>query len=1707
MDVFDLRARVVDEYAKYVRSFLQIRQPETHAFVDEYLGSGRLWPAPLVQLNPSFKPGASIDALVAEGVLHPECKRIFQRGKTPERLGTPLRLHQHQEDAIRVARTGASYALITGTGSGKSIAYFVPIVDHVLRAGPGRGIRAIVIYPMNALANSQVGELEKFLCHGYPHGRGPVTFARYTGQESQAERRRILEHPPDILLTNFVMLELILTRPDEAALVQAARSLEFLVLDELHTYRGRQGADVAMLVRRVRERCAAPTLRCIGTSATLATEGTHAERQAAVAQLVSRLFGQEVRPEHVIGETLERAITRPAPTPEELRAALQEDPTAYPTEFAAFSQHPVAAWIEPAFGLVEDEAGRLRRRPPRTLEDAAEELAGLTGVAADRCAAHLRAALMTGYHLQNPRTGLPLFAFRLHQFIGRGDRLFTTLEPPAQRYLTAEEQVFAPGERERRLYPLAFCRECGAEYVVVLRHRADGTLAPRALAERAEDDEHEAGFLYLDPEEQVQLDPLQLLEDWVELDAAGQPRLKRDKRQAVPRRVAVLPEGRLREEAPLADEEATAAWWFPAPFRYCLACQVTYASERERDFGKLAELSTEGRSTATTLLSLATVTALRGSPDLPESARKLLSFTDNRQDASLQAGHFNDFVQVSLVRAALLAAIEEAGPAGLSHDEIAQRVTAHLGLALDDYAANPEVKFAARQATDAALRDVIGYLVYNDLRRGWRVTTPNLEQVGLLQIAYESLDELCAAEEEWADKHVLLARASADTRRRVALAVLDHLRRELAIQVRYLDPDEQERIRHRSEQHLRVPWALDRDLAMNVARPLALQRPPRGPKGQVVLGPNTLLGRYLRRGSTWPETKEYAERLKPDELGPLARDLFDVLAVAGLVVPVGTDDEPAYLLQAAALRWQAGAGYPPEDPVRAPGKGGAGREVNAFFRDYYRTTARLLRGLVAHEHTAQVPQDERIAREEAFRQGRLPVLYCSPTMELGVDIADLNAVHLRNIPPTPANYAQRSGRAGRSGQPALVLAYCTSGSPHDQYYFKRPQRMVGGAVTPPRLDLANEDLVRAHIQAIWLAETGLHLGDSVAQLLDLTDLAQLPLQPRVHDTIANPAARLTAMERARRVLDNLAGELEGASWYTPNWVDEVIASAPRQFDQACERWRRLYRAAEEQAERQNRIIHDATRTAWEKEEAQRLRAEAEQQARLLTDPDRVQDGDFYSYRYFASEGFLPGYNFPRLPLSAYLPGAREKVGRSFFLSRPRFLAVSEFGPRSIIYHEGNRYRVTRALFASQDADRTLARAKLCAACGYGHFGADAAADVCDACGVVLRGQDAYHLDRLLRVTNVATRRVDRITCDEEERLRLGYELRTAIRFDRGDHGPRCTVSQFCLPPAEALWRINLGWNARKEKARYGFPLDLDSGRWARSEYEVAAEAGDEGELDPKHANIQIVVPYVEDRRNALLLHFAQPYDAATLASVQAALQRGIEVHFQLEADELAAEPLPSRDDRRQLLFYEAAEGGAGVLGRLAEEPHALAAVARAALDLCHFAPDGTDRGRDGEPCVAACYDCLLSYRNQRDHPLLNRQLARPVLLALARTTGRVGAGGHPRAAQYERLAGLCQTQLERRFLAYLHERGYRLPDEAQYAIEGARPDFFYLQDQAAVFVDGPVHDYPDLQARDATVRKRLERAGIMVIAVPADETAWPAVIQQYPWVFGEGSPP
>jgi ATP-dependent helicase YprA (DUF1998 family) len=396
VDIFRVHQELIDDYKSFTTSAVVPRDPRIKQYVDDELAEGKQWPEPWLSLNPTFASGGSIDELVANDLLRPECAKIFRpKADLSDPGDRPITLHRHQREAIETARSRKSYVLTTGTGSGKSLAYIIPIVDRVLRQQPRQpGVKAIIVYPMNALANSQVGELEKFLRFGYGEGNEPVTFARYTGQEQGERREAILRNPPDILLTNYVMLELMLTRPEERRkLVDAAKGLEFLVLDELHTYRGRQGADVAMLVRRVRDACQSPAMQCVGTSATMASAGTDADQRRVVGEVATGLFGAEVTADRVIGETLDHATTGDPDDTTELSREVQAGGAAGDYEVLADSS--LASWIETTFGLaIEQDSGRVIRQLPARVRDSAARLADHTGRTVDQCARAIRHTLL-----------------------------------------------------------------------------------------------------------------------------------------------------------------------------------------------------------------------------------------------------------------------------------------------------------------------------------------------------------------------------------------------------------------------------------------------------------------------------------------------------------------------------------------------------------------------------------------------------------------------------------------------------------------------------------------------------------------------------------------------------------------------------------------------------------------------------------------------------------------------------------------------------------------------------------------------------------------------------------------------------------------------------------------------------------------------------------------------------------------------------------------------------------------------------------------------------------------------------------------------------------------------------------------------------------------------------------------------------------------
>lgn len=1681
MDVFSMRDTVVGEYGRFATSFTTIHARDIDDQVRGFYAGSRYWPEPLLQLNPQYIKGLSVPELVQKGVLVPEAEQIFRTD------AGPLHLHKHQQQAIGLAADGESYVVTTGTGSGKSMCFFIPIVsaiiaDKKLKGGAPR-TRAIIIYPMNALANSQLEEIEKFV-KNVP-GEKPITYARYTGQESADERRAIADHPPDILLTNFMMLELLMTRQDELdrRVISNCAGLRFLVLDELHTYRGRQGADVALLVRRARERLAPDHLQCIGTSATMANEGTQEHKNRVVAGVASKLFAVEIPPGNIIVESLERVTDTSVGDASQVRhllgPALDEGFLSTVTD-ATLRTHPLAIWVETRLGITFSPADqRWIRAQPLSIQEAAIALAADADRPVEDCKAALRRFLLLSSTPEDERTGNPalskraFFAFKLHQFISGAGHAFSTLEAPGTRTVTVDAQQFLPGAPDKRLYALHFCRDCGQEYHPVRRVTDDGKQAflPReiddapvkaektdgdAAADDDDDNERELfGFLTPQPQDAAFTfsDKVEDYPDsWLDYDSAGEARLKREYRSARVIEVQVAPNGKV---AP-----GTKAWFMPGKFRLCLRCGATHGGA-SRDRNRLSSLSAEGRSSATTVLVSSALRWMHsGASGMEKNTRKLLGFTDNRQDAALQAGHFNDFIFVSLVRAGFLGALEAAGPSGLRSDELGAAQQKALGFdsansgVRGEWLLEPGLKGFNLIEAESTLKEVLSYRVWFDQRRGWRFTNPNLEQLKLVEVDYLGLDELAGDDSAFEHAPDLLRFSSPRARKAVLRELLDHLRRWMAIRSKVLDVGSIDQLVQKAHSRLRAPWDFGNDEKPRPARWLMLSPPPSKQVNQrdedlIVRGSSRSgLGKILRSSTNANKEKLWDDisavrAMKPKDFDGVIQAMLVAAAQHGLVTEEVTPfgDKTGWRLVDACVLFRKGPGSTSLASSSSPGAVGP---VNVYFRDLYENLSSLLRtpghplfGFEAREHTAQVSQENREVREQRFRFGVreqetlaqndkllrelgennrfLPLLFCSPTMELGVDISALNAVYLRNVPPTPANYAQRSGRAGRSGQAALVLTYCSAQGPHDQYFFRDPKGMVHGTVRPPLLDLANRDLVESHLFAVWLACTEEVLPSSIAELLVLQDPTR-PLQKERRDAMADPRVQAEAARRIRRVLEFLVDDLTPAKapWFpgADAHTTEVVDKALSRFSDAFHRWRDLFSAAEQQREAAHRTEQDYAASSTDKRAAKVRYMQAVDQLTLLQQTSNKQNNDFYTYRYLATEGFLPGYNFPRLPLMAYVPASADGKGRQTFLQRPRFLALSEFGPRSLVYHEGRAYRVVRAMLAldKQPGKQGEARlptqtVRICKACGGGHF--DDTASLCHACGAPLA--DAEVINHIYAIQNVATQPAERITANDEERQRQGFELQTTFQWAVRDHvidkrdgvarDADGDILRLVYGPGATINRLNKGLRRRANRTQLGFRIDPVSGYWAKN-----ADEAEDVIVDPTVAAKQWIVPSVKDQKNALLIKpDATDLDDNVIATVQHALLRGIETVFQLEEGEVLAEPMPQRDERTGFLLYEATEGGAGVLTRLVSDSASLAEVAKKALSIMHFDVNGPA----GLPtfakdlvdlpdtrCVAACYRCLMSYFNQPDHERIDRRNdgAKALLLRLARSTVE-GLGG------------------------------------------------------------------------------------------------------------------
>ncbi|MEH2387300.1 MAG: Zn-binding domain-containing protein [Nostoc sp.] len=602
-------------------------------------------------------------------------------------------------------------------------------------------------------------------------------------------------------------------------------------------------------------------------------------------------------------------------------------------------------------------------------------------------------------------------------------------------------------------------------------------------------------------------------------------------------------------------------------------------------------------------------------------------------------------------------------------------------------------------------------------------------------------------------------------------------------------------------------------------------------------------------------------------------------------------------------------------------------------------------------------------------------------------------------------------------------------------------------------------------------------GNSLVGVMDLSclnegiplDSPDCPLKEDVSQKIKMSQEKLAKCLAATKLIlsDTFCqNDLNKTSWYSENWLQFTLENAHNAFDQACDRWRRLYKDAVEQLDKARDSTSRYTRgyaTQEERDIAKAQEKEALRQIDLLVGQVQSRSNnqfEFYPYRYFAAEGFLPGFNFPRLPVRAFIP--TEESGE--FISRLRSVALREFAPGNVIYYEGSKFMVAKTKMPVSGAD--YQRANVCFKCGYFHEGTASNGDTCENCGVKLADSNNNKalLTRLLSMETAIAWRRERITCDEEERLKYGYNITTHFRYDQQKRQSATVQTadgtellRLTYGATADIWHINRGLNKKKSEER-GFKLDIKTGIWG--------DAKNDSAKDSIHTDVNLMV---KNTCNILVVEpLSVPTDEreAFIATLQYVLETAIQAVYKLEADELDSERL---GDGKYLLFWEAAEGGVGVLSQLLEKPDAFQKIADAALDICHFK-------ETKDSCVQACYECLLSYRNQFDHALINRYLIKPLLDELEKSTVQIE--GISRDEQYQQL--LQQTdpnsEFERVVLEEIYQRGYKLPDAAQELIPEAncKPDFLYKEDGIAVFCDGSVHDSPDKRQQDQIERDNLK---------------------------------
>ena len=1529
-----------------------------------------LFHGPYIEASMPYKSARTLKQLVEENKLNPQIKLAFKEDEY-----SLYKRYQHQEKAFDLVDKGHNIVVASGTGSGKTECFLIPVLNSLLNEQKNGtlnnvGVRALIVYPMNALANDQMDRLRESL-KNLPE----IKFGRYIGETPKDKRKdaetlyskthdgekalknelltrdEMHENPPHILVTNYAMLEYMLLRPEVNTIFQGAKakSFKFLILDEAHTYRGAHGTEVAMLLRRLKERIfgkADGCMQCIATSATL---GGGKDDVKEVATFASQLFSEKFNEEDII--LSKRDI---------LHCGQNNvcDLKSYEEILKYFQNKDVKALrnLTGSKGIDIDEivynfmindkfTYELRKtiiNEVLTIDELALKLAPKEDLETVRTA--IVSIIEIGSKIKDPETGLPLINAKYHVFVRSLEGGFVSLYP--------EKKVFTERHIEYEnapVYELMNCIRCGQEYIVgSIEQNEDGDDILKPISDivrkqdvfmlceeenhlaKEDEDEWDSDKEIADKEiEHLYLCPKcgkLYTENAKYVDCCGVAKVHLLKIKAKDNRNLCLQCGRNRAGTlkKMTTGEDASTEILTRTLYQLLPPEKKKTKEEEDD-------NTES-------IYGGIYNAIKYENADVECGRKLLMFSDSRQEAAKFAmflqERYNDWLWKNLIWSCVntLQPDEE-----VSFDRLVNIIQKE---------AKKYSLFRITDTDDDEKSFVAKYLMKELIEFEPRISLAGL---GLIDISF-NVESINGAIFEHFGKYGF----TVEEAKLLFEALFNGLRKQGAVQ--YPDRVDPADEMFAPRNHV---FSFKRQGGEKNGKEETFGWLPSMNKSNRRL--DYVKRILLRKNYDEAEATKCARKILSDIYDE--RSFVEYFSKIGIVLTSISNN--------VTLNYRSWRFAKPRKRIYVCNKCGATTSVNIegvceqtncdgtliplneeTSRDnFYRKTYRNMKPIpmIAAEHTAQLQSDWATKVQNDFKDNKINILCCSTTFEMGVDIGSLEAVVLRNVPPETANYVQRAGRAGRrNSSAALILTFARRRS-HDLTFFAEPQKMIRGIIKAPYLTLDNEYLIKRHLQAVVMAyffrNYKKYYGYTVDKLVSDDGDADIALYKMLE---SRPAELLNSM---KKVLPEKAKKLfDLDSW---KWTKELVNNrhdSDALFDNAVKAFK------DELGE---------LRGLEEMYSKERKHSQAGYAQSLVKTCENQEMIGFLSLN-----GIIPRYGFPVDVVPLKIKEHSEDAKR-IDLNRDLRMAITEYGPGSEVVANNRIWRPYALRMQGNKKWPTMDIA-ICEVCGKIHsfttvLGENAVNRVEECCGKKLNY--AQVVKPIFGFTTKSgtirnNRKNNESTHYSATSYFEGFADRNLIIKNVENIGGYKIETQ-CAPQGKMLV-INNGLYASSTKMGQKFKICPICGYMTIGDF-----ANKHQSSDGKECSGPLKLAYLGHNFHTDVLLIKLPdinNSEVDLQSLLYAIIEGASNNLDIDRRELGGAVWGFKDNDISLVIYDTVPGGAGHVKKI--QSHIVDVLKSALLKVS---------GQCGCGEETSCYGCLRNYDNQRYHDTMSRKGAKKYL--------------------------------------------------------------------------------------------------------------------------------